>query len=270
MKKGLLLALLASAVSAGCSFDEPSESQLRPLTAAEKQFFIAARRGAVEEARAALAENSTLVDIRDDDGMTPLHVAFLGAFGRIADAYKASEYAIPESMPLYRTVSREALEIAELLVASGTDLNAVTSIGETPLHWAVFSDELVVFLISEGAVPKPNMYGATPLHFAARMGHPVSVKALLRAGASPNALDGHGETPLHSAASNASNGHLACIRALLLAGADPSVKNECGESPADLASFWGFEEAVDMIVVHSEKLPQETGARSRGASASPE
>ena len=42
----------------------------------------------------------------------------------------------------------------------------------------------------------------TPLFDAARNGTPADIAALLNAGADPKARDRHGNTPLHSAASN--------------------------------------------------------------------
>lgn len=37
----------------------------------------------------------------------------------------------------------------------------------------------------------------TPLHYGARAGHVEVVKALLKAGAPSDAIDAHGDTPLH-------------------------------------------------------------------------
>ena len=41
-----------------------------------------------------------------------------------------------------------------------------------------------------------NEYGVTPLHEAARIGHPKVVAILLAAGADPNARTRSGETPM--------------------------------------------------------------------------
>ena len=77
----------------------------------------------------------------------------------------------------------------------------------------------------------PNTNGETPLHLAARHGHPGIVRRLIRAGADPALGNPLGETPLHVAAQH---NHARCCLELLAAGADPGHWDREGRKPGDV------------------------------------
>jgi ankyrin repeat protein len=117
--------------------------------------------------------------------------------------------------------------------------------GDTALHAAAFSydPEMVAWLVARGAdVRARNRRGGEPLH-AAVMGEPgsphwdpdrqrVVIRALIRAGADPDATAAGGATPLHRAVRNRCS---AAVGELLAAGADRAAANDRGSTPADLA-----------------------------------
>ena len=74
--------------------------------------------------------------------------------------------------------------------------------------------------------------GATPLHYAALNEDPGPLKALLAAGADPNARDGEGRTPMHMAAFATRTGH---VKLLLRAGGDPRLETTAGRDVLSLA-----------------------------------
>jgi ankyrin repeat protein len=99
-------------------------------------------------------------------------------------------------------------------------------LAESSLHDAVYREDsaTVTQLLRSGASPDAvNRYGYTPLVIAAQAGNASLVRALLNAGADPNHPVPGGETPLMGAARA---GSLDAVQALLAAGANPNAKEE--------------------------------------------
>jgi ankyrin repeat protein len=106
------------------------------------------------------------------------------------------------------------------------------------LHHAAIDgvDDVAEVLLDGGA--DPNALDAqqwTPLHFAARAHHVALAEMLLRRGASIDAVDSFGNTPLFRATFD-SKGRGEMIAMLLRAGANPNHANKRGVSPAKLAA----------------------------------
>ena len=127
--------------------------------------------------------------------------------------------------PLYLAVYKEHLEIAQLLLNRGCDVNKQDNNGKTLLHWAASHDhlKLVKFLLDSGAdINKQDDNGETPLHWAACQGHLKLVKFLLDRGADLNLQTKYGYTPLHW---SAVNNHLEIVQLLLDRGADIDLQD---------------------------------------------
>ena len=116
---------------------------------------------------ALLVANGADVHARDADGYTPLHYAA----GRNSEAAVAA------------------------LLAAGADLNAVNASGQTPLHLSKSHAVTARLLAAGGAPDVVSADGNTPLRSAIRMLDADATKALLDAGARPDALC-DGEAPL--------------------------------------------------------------------------
>ncbi|HEX6495137.1 MAG TPA: ankyrin repeat domain-containing protein [Acidobacteriaceae bacterium] len=108
--------------------------------------------------------------------------------------------------------------LTQFLLEQGADPNYTDpNTGETPLHAALCTTERITHnrvmrvLLARGADPnratKPGMEtggfmrdvrtrGETPLHRAAAFGDEEAIKALLEAGAKPDAKDANGDSPL--------------------------------------------------------------------------
>jgi uncharacterized protein len=85
------------------------------------------------------------------------------------------------------------------LIKDKADVNAAESDGTTPLHYAVYHDDvaLVESLLKAGAKASvANKFGSTPLLEAAVRGNPVVIEKLVKAGADVNAGNGDGQTAL--------------------------------------------------------------------------
>jgi hypothetical protein len=175
--------------------------------------------------------------------------ALLAADPRLASARENGVSAVLVALYHRRPAARDALleagpEIGPLEAAALGDVarlqvDARGGDGFTPLHLAAFfgGAEAVRALLAAGADPDAdadNTFGVRPIHSAAAAGARESVQALLEAGADPNLRqrDG-GYTPLHSAAHN---GDAELVRLLLAHGADPALTDDDGRDARALAT----------------------------------
>jgi ankyrin repeat protein len=92
--------------------------------------------------------------------------------------------------------------------------------------------------------------GFTPLHLAAYFGGAVVVRALLDAGADPDApaRSAAGMRALHSAAATGGRGDVEVARLLLDAGADVNARQHGGYTALHAAAHNGNAELVDLLV----------------------
>ena len=118
--------------------------------------------------------------------------------------------------PLHWAAFCGHLEIAEILISRGADLDAEDPTYSTPLYLAVEwgHPKVVEFLISKGAEVnvKSSWSGYTPLHRAA-WGHYLKIVGmLLEKGAKVNARDNDGKTALDQATWSDKGGTAALLR----------------------------------------------------------
>ncbi|MFP3014819.1 MAG: ankyrin repeat domain-containing protein [Wolbachia sp.] len=148
------------------------------------------------------------VNVRDQNGMTPLHYA----------AKKHNE------------------DIANALIKVGADVNAKDQDGRTPLHWAAIerNEGVANALIKAGAdVNAKDDYGRIPLHWAVNAGSIEVTQILLETKVNVNAQDKNGKAPLHLAAKE---NHAELVKVLLSNRADISVKDHHGDTPFNLTT----------------------------------
>ncbi|HEX7958773.1 MAG TPA: ankyrin repeat domain-containing protein [Terriglobales bacterium] len=148
-------------------------------------------------------------------------------------------------------IYRKDYEALERSLQSRIDANTRDDQGRTPLMHAVLAEDadprLVKLLIQhEADVNSPDEHQWTALHFAARDQKEDIVRTLLDSGASVDALDAFGDTPLWRAVMNFS-GNVGIIKMLLKHGADPQKRNNSGVSPIDLAQKSGQAEVLALL-----------------------
>src|SRR6267154_4516787 len=197
------------------------------LNSTQVDIFTYARQGNMERIRAIIESGQASVTDRNDDGITPLHMAVIS--GRVpACAYLIEQGAkvnafggsVPAT-PLQWAARKGLVKIMDLLIQHGANPRLVDPQDFSCVHSATHSSEyralLYILCQPDIAVNEKDSMGLTPLHWAAQQGDKVSVEVLLKSGANPNAVDHNGLTALHWAASG---GNKSCITQLLEAGAD--------------------------------------------------
>jgi len=189
----------------------------------------AAQRGDVAAIDALLANHAS-IDERDMIG-TPLHYAVMGgqvaAAKRLIDAGADVNATMPAiGAPVHAAIVNQDGALVRLLIENKADVNlAAGSMDSRPLHFAAEYDlvDMAELLLDEGAdIDGRNAELVTPLSQAALLGSLGVVELLVERGADIEARDMRGETALHNAAVRL---HDVVVGYLLARGAAVNVRN---------------------------------------------
>lgn len=159
-----------------------------------------------------LKEPAVCVRYKDEQGLTPLHIAAFYGY------------------PL----------IIELLLEYGSDINALDNFSRTPAHYAALRGQqnALLFLLHNKALMIGDNEGNTPLHLCCSNGHDACVKALLYfmefsdSKLNINVQNNQGDTPLHL---SFKWGYSNIVQILIEQDGDPLVCNRRGQSCFDCA-----------------------------------
>lgn len=182
------------------------------------EFIEAAKQASVEQLRAMLAENPSLADAEDAQGISA--VLWAAYFGRS--------------------------EVAEAIAGAGAKLNLfeAAALGRTELVQAALSSD-------RGAVKSCSADGFTALGLAAFFGNTEVARMLLDAGADPNFVSKNRMrvTPLHSAVANRDATKAYDVATLLVKhGANVNVVQEGGWTPLQQAAAHGYARLVKFLL----------------------
>jgi len=200
-------------VDAGADVEKATDKGRTPLFEAARYNALSVVRYLLEEAnasferewegkkRSAFDEAATYEKWRRYDGGNAVDVVRYFVEERNVDFTDAPER---KTAALRVAVEEGTPEILRRwLDERGFDANARNAEGETATHWAArseseFSAETLRYLLEERKLDPnaKNLKGETPLHWAAASGSLENAKILVENGASVDAKDGEGKTPL--------------------------------------------------------------------------
>jgi len=195
-------------------------------------------------------ESGIPVDVRDNKGMTPLHIAAMERQKEIFEYLltKGADISAEnkrKETPLYFAIVNDSKEIAERLIALGAKVDRVSQFGETALHCAAKNGSLqVAELLCEKCPQLVNATGSleqTPIFPAAKTGQDRIVALLLERGADVKRRDSYGSTPLHAAAEGK---NAKVVELLIAASADINAHNRRDFTPLHFAAQYDFSEMV--------------------------
>jgi ankyrin repeat protein len=232
----------------------------------DKTIHAAAADGDLARVQAILSQNPELVEIPDERGFTPLHLAVRGGHGNVVDALLSRGADINARHPQYGLAAvdfaferevrggigtERSADLTRYLVSHGAEFDpSATMRGFTRLLRTTLSGNsaLAELLIELGADVDAEREGSTALTFAARTGKPVIARLLLANGAAVDPRDADGKTPLLWAVERAA---AEVVEALLANGADIGIVDEqTGRSLLHLAAFSGSVDVVSVLLSH--------------------
>mmetsp|Transcript_10325 Transcript_10325/g.19002 ORF Transcript_10325/g.19002 Transcript_10325/m.19002 type:complete len:771 (+) Transcript_10325:129-2441(+) len=150
------------------------------------------------------------------------------------------------------------LDIAKLLVESGSDVNNQASDGWSPLHCTVGSGrgygEIAEILVENGAdIDARNKQGVTPLGLCAMNDYSDVAAFLVHSGANVNSSSDSGWTALMESVASG-RGHRQIATMLIEAGADLDLQNTDGFTALHLAALHNFYKIASLIVSRGANL----------------
>ena len=185
---------------------------------------------------------------RNDDGLSIL------VFARYMKRPRILDMLIDAGPPLdiFDAASIDRADTVRALLERDPSLaHAWSSGAETALHIAAYFGAItcIELLAHAGAhldAPSRDEHARTPLHAATAGGHIDACRALLRAGADPNARDAAGRTSLMLAAAT---NWLALTDALIARNATLELRDAAGHTAADIAASAGHIELAARLRV---------------------
>ena len=154
--------------------------------------------------------------------------------------------------PLFLSVEHANAKLAKCLIEAKADATRACGDGRTPLLVASCKKsgedcvKLLLGALPKGATEVAAQGGITALLKAAFLGHDVTVRELLKAGAKASHADEDGATALHLACRN---GHAKTAQQLIKAGSPLAACTKGGgATPLHLAARFGHHECVSLLL----------------------
>nr|WUF06608.1 transient receptor potential cation channel subfamily A member 1 [Cacopsylla chinensis] len=245
---------------------------------------LACSQGALEIVRLMFnlqpGEKLTCLNSTDAQKMTPMHCAAM------FDRCDVIQYLIDEGAdlnvldkekrsPLLLAASRGGWKTVLTLVRNKANINLTDMNRRNILHLLVlngghikeFAEEMERVFgneadIIENLLNERDKNGCSPLHYASREGHIVSLENLINLGACINLKNNSNESPLHLAARY---GRFNTVKKLLSSERGSFIINECdgeGLTPLHIASQQGHTRVVQLLLNRGSLLHRDHNGRN--------
>ncbi|RJX30482.1 MAG: hypothetical protein C4531_08910 [Desulfurivibrio sp.] len=209
--------------------------------------------GKLDSIKILIADDPSLLTLKDATGSTPLHLA--AQYGQIETARYLLQQGVPidigdneNTTPLHIAIYQNQLEMAAFLLTQGADIKAQDANGMAALNWMMprGTVDMVKLLIDHGAeVNHQTARGFSPLSNACAWGKLDWVRLYLEHGADPNIVDEDRRTPLNWAIWGKCQ---AIVEYLLAQGANPNCVGDDGEAPLVTALMDDNLEAANLLL----------------------
>lgn len=217
----------------------------------------AAEQGNLGAVKKALSQDPGLINVRNEGGRTPLHLAAVNGHKDVvlqliqkgADVNLKSQKN--KRSPLHYAAWKGHAEVVQLLLKKGAEVDSREIDGETPLYYGGASGNLQVIklLVAKGARVKgeKSTLNTTPLTYAVyRNGGSVDiVKFLIAKGADVMQAADNGFNLLHRAAWEAKGD---MINLLIDKGIPVDSRTDFGRTPLQNAVMTGNLEAAEVLI----------------------
>ncbi|CAM6061555.1 unnamed protein product [Sphagnum tenellum] len=233
---------------------------------------FAAQRGLAQIVDSFLQRSEITINVQDDKGFTPLHLAaqkgHVGVAERLLQLKGPSQLASVDgaastSVHLTSESRHSKEEVLSEPAANEVNINGTNNDGNTPLHLAseeghVEMVQVLLGHISKSGLNWKNNDGDTPLHLATNSGHAEVVKLFLEQTTFKLIFNGEdnniGNTLIHHATKN---GHVEVVKVLLQQTTfrlNLNEKNDVGDTPLHLACGAGHDKVVQCLLENVKGL----------------
>jgi len=156
---------------------------------------------------------------------------------------------------LFESVKGNDIDKVKKLIEQGVNINAEDYIGWRPLHWAVHKGNINIteLLVKAGAEinSKTKTQCDTPLHIAAWENYPDIAKLLIKHGADLNAENMYGIAPIHYVVQH---NNPEVVDFFIKNGADVNARDKCGWTPLHYVIHQNYPKVAEILLKHGADL----------------